>query len=344
MGGFVSGLVQVGTAIAGINSGRSHARSARQAENRSRDARNALRSSASTFAQRAEEMWTNYTTNIRPHENLLIDELVRTASRPSDSMVAEAVGDVGVAFDKQMAISERMDQRRGIDTTDAAASERRRLSLIERGSEEVEAAQRARAQSRQERQQAAGAIYDLSGDVIRRSDSAQSQSNDINRDLIDVYTQLANRHRNSSASAWGTVGKAVNSLGGTLFGTSPAAATAGKPAVPEQGVVSAVNPDPQMGGFQEYNPYDPRGRGAAPGSDPGYKRGGVIPPAAAIPNGPTGGQVVGPGTGTSDSVPAVVDEQKAIKVSAGEYIIPAHIVRKKGTEFFDKLITEGGMR
>jgi hypothetical protein len=40
-------------------------------------------------------------------------------------------------------------------------------------------------------------------------------------------------------------------------------------------------------------------------------------------------------------VPAIVDERKAVKLSAGEYIIPAHIVRKKGTEFFDKLLMEG---
>lgn len=43
-----------------------------------------------------------------------------------------------------------------------------------------------------------------------------------------------------------------------------------------------------------------------------------------------GGKVSGPGTGTSDSIP--------IRVSDGEYVIPAHVVRAKGTEFFDKMI------
>lgn len=43
-----------------------------------------------------------------------------------------------------------------------------------------------------------------------------------------------------------------------------------------------------------------------------------------------GGQVVGPGTGTSDSIP--------IKVSNGEYVIPANVVRMKGKEFFDSLL------
>jgi hypothetical protein len=47
-------------------------------------------------------------------------------------------------------------------------------------------------------------------------------------------------------------------------------------------------------------------------------------------HGMNGGPVVGPGTGTSDSVP--------IRVSHGEYVIPAHVVKMKGKEFFDSLL------
>lgn len=43
-----------------------------------------------------------------------------------------------------------------------------------------------------------------------------------------------------------------------------------------------------------------------------------------------GGKVQGPGTGTSDSVP--------IRVSTGEYVIPAHVVKMKGKEFFDSML------
>lgn len=43
-----------------------------------------------------------------------------------------------------------------------------------------------------------------------------------------------------------------------------------------------------------------------------------------------GGKVKGPGTGTSDSIP--------IRVSTGEYVIPAHVVRMKGKEFFDSML------
>lgn len=45
-----------------------------------------------------------------------------------------------------------------------------------------------------------------------------------------------------------------------------------------------------------------------------------------------GGEVDGAGTGISDSIPA--------KLSDGEYVVPADVVQKKGTEFFDKLLDQ----
>lgn len=51
------------------------------------------------------------------------------------------------------------------------------------------------------------------------------------------------------------------------------------------------------------------------------------------------GMVRGPGTGTSDSIAAVNrDTGERIALSDGEFVIPAAVVRRKGTEFFEKLI------
>lgn len=58
-----------------------------------------------------------------------------------------------------------------------------------------------------------------------------------------------------------------------------------------------------------------------------FRFGGMVTPGS---DGSDGGKVVGPGTGTSDSVP--------IRVSTGEYVIPAHVVRMKGKEFFDSML------
>jgi hypothetical protein len=44
------------------------------------------------------------------------------------------------------------------------------------------------------------------------------------------------------------------------------------------------------------------------------------------------GVIRGPGTGTSDSIPAML--------SKGEYVIPEDVVRKKGIDFFDKLLAK----
>lgn len=49
-------------------------------------------------------------------------------------------------------------------------------------------------------------------------------------------------------------------------------------------------------------------------------------------NAANGGHISGPGTGTSDSIPA--------RLSDGEYVIPADVVEKVGVEFFDMLRNE----
>jgi hypothetical protein len=52
----------------------------------------------------------------------------------------------------------------------------------------------------------------------------------------------------------------------------------------------------------------------------------------------SGGKIVGPGTGTSDSIPAVVSGVRPIRVSNGEYIIPKHVVDHFGVDAFDQLL------
>jgi hypothetical protein len=87
----------------------------------------------------------------------------------------------------------------------------------------------------------------------------------------------------------------------------------------------------QMSGWnaaQQSNSSSMAGLGSLVGM--GLKLGGVFA---------DGGQIVGPGTGTSDSIPGVnASNGQPVRVSNGEYIVPADVVRAKGTEFFDKLL------
>lgn len=69
------------------------------------------------------------------------------------------------------------------------------------------------------------------------------------------------------------------------------------------------------------------GQPAAEPEPRNFAMGGEVTPYT---DGSDGGAVRGPGTGTSDSVP--------IRVSSGEYVIPAHIVKMKGKEFFDSML------
>jgi hypothetical protein len=66
---------------------------------------------------------------------------------------------------------------------------------------------------------------------------------------------------------------------------------------------------------------------------------GVPKIADGIPGFAEGGLIQGPGTGTSDSIPAVnTDTGEPIKVSTGEVVIPADVVAQLGPEFFLSLI------
>lgn len=72
----------------------------------------------------------------------------------------------------------------------------------------------------------------------------------------------------------------------------------------------------------------------------GMKAGGPVPPKAAVKmkgKKPKGGKVKGPGTGTSDSVPASLDGKKgAVALSNGEYVLPKKMVDAIGVENLDR--------
>lgn len=72
---------------------------------------------------------------------------------------------------------------------------------------------------------------------------------------------------------------------------------------------------------------------------------GQVPPttaAAVSPPAPgmrKGGMIHGPGTGRSDSIGTINESTgEPVRVANGEYIIPEHVVRVKGREFFDNLL------
>jgi len=72
------------------------------------------------------------------------------------------------------------------------------------------------------------------------------------------------------------------------------------------------------------------------GQVPGMDQAQMQPPVPGMKN---GGYLRGPGTGRSDSIGTVNETTgEPVKVANGEYVIPAHVVRAKGREFFDNLL------
>jgi hypothetical protein len=53
-----------------------------------------------------------------------------------------------------------------------------------------------------------------------------------------------------------------------------------------------------------------------------------------------GKQVVGPGTGKSDSIPAVIDGQRPAALSTGEFIFPKKAAEYFGTKFLDAMVSK----
>lgn len=94
----------------------------------------------------------------------------------------------------------------------------------------------------------------------------------------------------------------------------------------DQGLVVAI-----LSAAKSYEHGGGQQAGISPGQGAGMQKQGFA----------TGGQIQGPGSGTSDSIPAVnASNGQHIKVSDGEFIIPEHVVRAKGTEFFESLINK----
>jgi hypothetical protein len=53
-----------------------------------------------------------------------------------------------------------------------------------------------------------------------------------------------------------------------------------------------------------------------------------------------GGLLQGPGTGTSDTIPALIDGAQPAQVSSGEYVIPAAVVQVLGQDYLEELVMQ----
>lgn len=139
--------------------------------------------------------------------------------------------------------------------------------------------------------------------------------------------------------AWLSAPTETHADGGAIGRQQPLKETV-HPAVAQYGqyLQAASGAGVQPVPFQQYLTLMQATRGAMQQAPATFAEGGEVEDEGAIP---VAGKVVrGPGTETSDSIPAIINGQRPAALSDGEYVIPAHIVRAKGTEFFDKLLAQ----
>ena len=76
--------------------------------------------------------------------------------------------------------------------------------------------------------------------------------------------------------------------------------------------------------------------GSAAGPTAGFADGGAIPASGRQVLDETGT----PDMAGTDGIPAVIDGERPASLTSGEFVIPAEVVKAKGTEFFEKLIAQ----
>lgn len=188
--------------------------------------------------------------------------------------------------------------------------------------------------------------------------------------FIDANSRLAGSEAAANAGAQNTTrfnlqqaGRAARGAvatgGAAIPGQSTAALTAGASGLgsaagqsynlnKSMGMDAGAFLGPLVGGIGRgignwINSSGPMGNSATGDPSGGYfGADGVTPYAGAMADGgPVRGVVRGPGTGTSDSIPVAVKSRGGVSrgyLSDGEFVVPADVVRAKGTEFFNKMI------
>ncbi len=248
-----------------------------------------------------------------------------------------ASSDVASSFDKSAEIGNRNMYRLGLNPNSGNALALNRLSDIERARADAGSQNSARENERRYTDSANTSIRQFNTNVDAQNTGLAQWNATFNRNL---NTENFNRRMAVAGLGKGISAQAQQGLNNAGTTQGNIAATQGNIAANQAYNTSRFVSGLPWGQWTKPNTtgtaattgnLGPPGVDYSGGSDwSGYDAGG--PSGADYFGGDfaDGGEIDGPGTGTSDSIP--------IRASDGEYIIPADVVRRKGTEFFDKLV------
>ena len=284
----------------------------------------------------AEEQWGEYQETFQPINQLLAADALKGVEARYDERLAEANTDVEMAFAGSDATNTRNMARLGLNASDPRFADSVRKTGIDKAKAKINAANTTRQDERDRAEKLTWAkrmdAASIGKGVSSNSVSTLNAAGGSARGLI---TAAGNQSRMAQQQA-SDAGKFV--AGATNLGFR----VADYGQKNDWWTTPATNPPPATA-----NPATLRGEGyGATGAEfaDGYADGGVIgenkPMSVGGKKFGKYGIIDGPGNGTSDSIPASVDGGNDVKLSKGEFIIPADVVVKKGTDFFNKMIDQ----
>lgn len=279
----------------------------------------------------SEDQWNNYLTTFQPINEMLAIDAKRGVTAKYDKRIDEANNDVEMSFAQSEGTARRNLMRYGVNPNDPRFADMTRKSGIQKSLAKVGAVNNARQTERDrtekltwaKRMDVASIGKGIQGNAVASLNSAGNTARGLNYGA-GVSANLAKQ----SADDTYRFANGITSLGFKV-------ADYGE----KNNWWSSKDNLDYLDTDSAYNDH---------GYDDDYADGGLI---EAEPSrkplmiggrefGGDHGMIEGPGSGTSDSVKAVVDGFREVNLSDGEFIIPADIVRKKGTEFFEKMISQ----
>ncbi len=316
----------IGAVVGGIAQRKAGKKGNRRADELSAEAVESgknLQTTAAKMGDRADDRWNFYKDFGENVDIMLIDDAIQmfkeTFAGGSERAAARAAEDVAAAFDRSAEVRRRAAFRfGGVDPTSGKFQGLERKTETQRATTEASA----RFKARRSEEDRARAILQNASNIGARG---------IRDSLLFERT-----------------GAAAESAAGRIFaGQVPdaRAEAAGSSAligdiadkIPFENIFASKEEEEEPAVTESKKVEG--GRGGGPGTFKkggkvrGYRAGGAIPS-----DGRRGGRINGPGTTRSDSVRAVVDGNRQVRLSAGEFIIPAHIVQQKGERFFNRMI------
>lgn len=282
-----------------------------------------------TAKSRANEAYNFYMNTGRPVERQMFEDAMQADSEERVALDRNrAVADVNQAFSSARAQGQRALTRMGVNPNSGRFAELNKQLIL-------------------------GQALGQAGAANKATTTARDRGVALRAGASNFARGMPNTSMQFTQQGTGAIAGAQNSLAGANAGFNANAAmmgsgfgVAGAP-LAQAGSLGANIYGTSMQGWnaaQQAAGSEAAGLGSLVGLAMGrFADGGVvgIDGGTDLNGDGLGGRVTGPGTGTSDSVPATnTSTGQAIKLSNGEYVVPASVVKAKGTEFFDRLVRQ----